>query len=137
MGFTPSEVPHHRELDFEPGHGGACRAGLAFARQALTDWQLTAQAGDALLVAAELLANAVKHAGGPTRMSVDHTDGLLRIAVTDPSPAPPHRRRHRPESIGGHGLFLVDHLATQWGTLPNGIGKTVWADLALPPQADP
>ncbi|MEW1635349.1 ATP-binding protein [Streptomyces sp. NPDC093801] len=134
MGSTPSGVPHHRELAFEPGDGGACRAGLACIRQALTDWQLTAVAGDTLLVASELLSNAVKHAGGPVQMSVDHTAGLLRIAVTDHSPVPPRQGRHRPESIGGHGIFLVDHLAHRWGTLPHGTGKTVWADLPLPPR---
>ncbi|MFB7447091.1 ATP-binding protein [Streptomyces sp. NPDC056194] len=137
MGFAPSGLSHHRELDFQPGDTWACRQGLTCVRQALADWDLTGAteaAGDVALVAAELLSNAAKHAGGPLHLAVDHTGDLLRIAVTDSDPAPPRRDMHRPEGIGGHGVFLVEHLARQWGTRPDGSGKTVWADLALPPS---
>ncbi|MFB8396158.1 ATP-binding protein [Streptomyces yangpuensis] len=105
-------------------------------RQALADWKLTAaDRGDAVLVAAELLTNAHRHAGGPRRLSVDHSGSVLRIAVTDGSPTPPRLGEHRAERIGGHGVFIVDCLAQCWGTRPEGEGKTVWADLALSPQS--
>ncbi|GGQ07143.1 MULTISPECIES: ATP-binding protein [Streptomyces] len=132
MGSPPSAA-HHRELALgETADLEACSRGIAWVRQALTDWGLLAQGQDALLIAAELLSNAVKHAGGIRRLTLTHRDGLLRVAVTDPSPEPPRLRAHRPDSIGGHGVFLVDRLAQRWGTRPNGRGKTVWATLALP-----
>ncbi|MFJ3202877.1 ATP-binding protein [Streptomyces sp. NPDC086989] len=124
---------HHRELDFDRGDAEACGAGIACVRQALADWDLAA-ADDATLVAAELLTNALKHAGGPRRLSLDHSGGVLRIAVTDRSPSPPRLGAHRADAIGGHGVFIVDQLALRWGTRPEGAGKTVWADLRMLPR---
>ncbi|WP_051807172.1 ATP-binding protein [Streptomyces sp. NRRL F-2664] len=133
MGPPPSAA-HHREIDLRTTAGtAACSAGLAWVRRTLSDWGLVGRGQDAVLVAAELLANAVEHADGIHRLTLAHHDRLLQIAVTDPSAAPPRLREHRPGSIGGHGLFLVDRLARQWGWRPNGRGKTVWADLDLGP----
>ncbi|MFJ7158766.1 ATP-binding protein [Streptomyces sp. NPDC101118] len=131
MGNPSSNAPHHRDLVFGPEADGAFRKGLACVRQALADWQLTAPHDDALLIAAELLSNAVKHAGGPTRLSIDHVAGHLRIAVTDPSPTPLHRAHRRPDEDGGRGIFLIDQLAAHWGTRPEEVGKTIWADLPV------
>ncbi|MFC9815213.1 ATP-binding protein [Streptomyces virginiae] len=136
MGPPQSVAPHHREIAFVRGDAQACGAGIACVRRALADWNLTAaDVGDAVLVAAELLANAWKHADGPERLSVDHSGSVLRIAVTDRSPALPRLRMHRADAIGGHGVFIVDRLALRWGTRPVGGGKTVWADLGMSPRA--
>jgi hypothetical protein len=32
----------------------------------------------------------------------------------------------------GRGIFLVEHVATQWGVEPTTAGKTVWAEFATP-----
>ncbi|MFF1443670.1 hypothetical protein [Streptomyces sp. NPDC058295] len=78
----------------------------------------------------------IKHAGGPTRASVDHVGGQLRVAATDPNSTPPSRIHHRPAKAGGHGIFLVDHLARRRGTrLPDVPGMTVRADCPFPPEA--
>ncbi|MFE3286234.1 ATP-binding protein, partial [Streptomyces sp. NPDC059233] len=106
--------------------------GIAWVRRTLDDWHLPAEGGDAVLVAAELLANAADHAGGILRLSLEHHGTLLQIAVTDPSPEPPHMGEHRPHAIRGHGLFIVDRLTLSWGSRREGAGKTVWADLPLP-----
>ncbi|WP_051807156.1 ATP-binding protein [Streptomyces sp. NRRL F-2664] len=130
MGPPPSTALHHRELAFEPGDPAACGAGIACVRQALADWRLAPDdIADAVLVAAELLTNAWKHAEGPEHLSVDHSGGVLRIAVTDRSPTRPRLGEHRAESIGGHGIFIIDSLALRWGTQPAGEGKAVWAEL--------
>ncbi|MFE2323813.1 ATP-binding protein [Streptomyces sp. NPDC059385] len=129
----PSAVAFpHRELEFGSEAVEACGAGIAWVRQTLDDWHLPAEGGDAVLIAAELLSNAAKHAGGILRLSLELHGSLLQIAVTDPSPDPPHLGEHRPNSIGGHGLFIVDRLTVNWGTWREGGGKTVWADLPLP-----
>ncbi|MCU7826001.1 ATP-binding protein [Kitasatospora sp. DSM 101779] len=111
--------------------------GLAFTRAAVADWHLTTAAGaaaaDAVLVAAELLANACQHAGRPLALHLQLTPGRLRVAVTDPDPTPPRRvEPHRPATPHGHGLVVVDRIAADWGCTPVGDGKTVWADLPLP-----
>ncbi|THA76162.1 ATP-binding protein [Streptomyces sp. A0592] len=130
----PLHAAHHRELALdETADLEACSRGIAWVRQALSDWNLLDRGQDAVLVAAELLSNAAKHAGGIRSLTLTHYEGLLQITVTDPSAEPPQLRRHRPDSIGSHGIFLVDRLAQHWGTRPNGPGKTVWATLPLPP----
>ncbi|MFE5724966.1 ATP-binding protein [Streptomyces erythrochromogenes] len=133
MGLLPSAA-HHRELALNAtADSEACSQGIAWTRQTLTDWDLLDQGLDALLIAAELLSNAAEHAGGIRTLTLTHQGGQLQIAVTDPSPDPPQLLPHRPDSIGGHGIFLIDRLAQHWGTQPNGCGKTVWATLPLPP----
>ncbi|MFD6113722.1 ATP-binding protein [Streptomyces yangpuensis] len=131
MGPAPATA-HHRELALGETADLDSR-GITWARQALTDWDLLDQGLDALLIAAELLSNAARHTGGIRSLTPSHDNGLLQIAVTDPSPEPPRLRPHRPESVGGHGIFLIDRLAQHWGSRPNGRGKTVWATLRLAP----
>jgi hypothetical protein len=40
-------------------------------------------------------------------------------------------------ATGGHGLFLVQELAAQWGYLRNTGGTTVWFHLAEASQPEP
>ncbi|MFF3620824.1 ATP-binding protein [Streptomyces sp. NPDC002467] len=134
MGTPPSPPPAlpHRELEFGSEAVGACGAGIAWVRRTLDDWHLPAtRSGDAVLVAAELLSNAAQHAGGILRLFLEHHGNVPRITVSDPSPEPPRPGEHRPEAIGGHGLFLVDRLTVDWGTRREDGGETVWADLPL------
>ncbi|MFJ9643710.1 ATP-binding protein [Streptomyces sp. NPDC004244] len=133
MGLPPSAV-RHREIAFENDCADTktCNTGIAWVRRTLTDWDLLGQGQDAVLIAAELLSNAAKHGGGILSLALDWHGHLLRIAVTDPSPDPPRLREHRPDATGGHGVFLVDVLAQQWGSESHGPGKTVWADVRLP-----
>jgi hypothetical protein len=114
--------------------------GIEFVRQALVEWHFGAaalggdeeRAEDAVLVAAELLANAQQHGGGPRSIDLTYQEGRLDIGVSDASCLPPHRALpHRANRIGGHGLHIVDHLSNAWRTVPDPIGKTVWATLRL------
>ncbi|MFF5446352.1 ATP-binding protein [Streptomyces sp. NPDC012888] len=136
MGPQPSAAIRHRELVLHPEDREACGAGISWVRQALADWYPSADGGDVVLVAAELLSNAARHGRGPVRVVLDHGEGALRVAVSDASPVRPRLREHRPDSIGGHGLFIIDQLAVRWGCRPEGAGKTVWADLPPPSPSD-
>lgn len=92
---------------------------------------------DAVLIADELFANAVRH--GSTSADDEVTLSLLlkkselRIAVADTVPGTPRRRLASNDDTRGRGLFLVDALAAKWGVEPQGDGKCTWAVLALPP----
>ncbi|MFJ1754095.1 ATP-binding protein [Kitasatospora sp. NPDC088134] len=120
----------HRRLDLRPG--GPTAPAMAFVRAALADWQVDAAlAADALLVAAELLANAIRHTPGAERLDLALEPGALRIAVTDASTDPPRPRPHRPDAPGGHGLFIVERLALTWGSDRAGHGKTVWVRVPI------
>jgi anti-sigma regulatory factor (Ser/Thr protein kinase) len=87
---------------------------------------------DAVLVASELVSNAVRHAGGVTGFRVSVGGGEVEISVSDGSDARPCERSPRPAlSEGGYGWGLVTKLArTEVVERAEG-GKTVRARLAL------
>jgi anti-sigma regulatory factor (Ser/Thr protein kinase) len=112
----------------------------------LRQWGLTSLTEDAVLIVAELAANAVSHtissAANPEPAGEHLGLRLLRrpneviCAVLDPSDAAPVLKRPGPVEEGGRGLQLVDALSDVWGWSPVvGRGKAVWAVLfcAEPP----
>ncbi|MFJ9775402.1 ATP-binding protein [Kitasatospora sp. NPDC101157] len=135
-------VPH---LTAVPAGGQRRRLALAgvprpvarartFTATALADWAWPdpARAGDIVLLAAELVSNAMLHADGAVELALHITTARLRIAVSDRSPALPELRRpHRPGLPGGHGLFIVQQTCDRWGAAPHRDGKTVWAECDL------
>ncbi|MEU6232400.1 ATP-binding protein [Kitasatospora sp. NPDC047058] len=122
-----------------PRGAATCRR---LARRQLIAWGLDSTADEpyhsALLIVAELAANAVTHgrvAGRRFELGLALTGPVLRIEVSDcrgdrlPAlPAVPCA-----DSQSGRGLVLIDALADRWGALPRHPGaKTVWAELDLP-----
>ena len=97
--------------------------------------------GDAELVATELVANSVRHAGlaatDVVRVRATEGDGILHLEVQDPGRAGKPQRREPDPLHGGIGLNLVDRLSLHWGIAGDG-DTMVWADLPLseaPPHA--
>ena len=123
----------------------------------------------AALLVAELASNAVLHGQVSgrdfrLRLTVDDTPAqphelltalptVLRIEVTDPRgerlPQPPKKAGPDTDPCdnpaatrreGGHGLLLVQSLATRWGVEPfPPSGKTVWCELdvsSCPPHGE-
>lgn len=85
----------------------------------------------AVLLATELLGNALRHAapgGRPLVVRLDmHWNGRgLTLAVSDPDPRVPAARTAAPDAESGRGLELLEALAARWGTRPTATGKTVW-----------
>jgi hypothetical protein len=86
------------------------------------------------LVASELVTNAVQHVGGEIDYRLRLDDETLRIEVADrASDRPPVVLNPLPNDEHGRGLRLVDAVSTTWGSTPDGVGKTVWAELDLNP----
>jgi serine/threonine-protein kinase RsbW len=93
--------------------------------------------GDAMLVASELVSNAVIHSGaGSTELLDVHVklgQGHLLISVRDPGRS---GRIAKPRSdddvVGGLGLRLVEQLSERWGSERTN-GQRVWAELTVPP----
>lgn len=83
---------------------------------------------DVVLVVSELVTNVILHTDGPPAVSVRLQDHVVRVEVADQGvdvPVAPVRRR---ASAGGHGLRIVESVASQWGVERGQTGgKTVWA----------
>ena len=138
--FPAPAAPHFTQL-LSATPRGARLARLLTAHQ-LAEWGRPTSCTaveSALLVVAELAANAVTHGrvrGRCFRLSLTlDTPHTLRVEVADPrgSHLPEPRGSAAPTAESGRGLLLVDALATRWGTAPYPpSGKTVWACLSLP-----
>lgn len=111
------------------------RAAPARVRRALAEiggvgWVL----GDAMLVASELVTNAVTHSGAGPRdlieVRVSRGAEGLTISVRDPGIS--GKRAEIPGradiAMGGLGLRVVEAIALRWGA-DRGDGYCVWAEL--------
>lgn len=107
-------------------------------REALTGRAPASRLDDALLVAVELVTNAMRHTGsGPFGMDLDvyestavlwvHDGGKDITAVRPREPAAPSTEL----AEGGRGLHLVDALVRRWFVWPTEGGKAVVAELDL------
>lgn len=96
--------------------------------------------GDAMLVASELVTNAVVHSMCSDRdlLRVDmyRNEAYLRISVVDPGASgKTARMAEDPGAWGGLGLLVVDELAARWGSEHREDGYEVWAELELPAES--
>jgi anti-sigma regulatory factor (Ser/Thr protein kinase) len=102
-----------------------------YARSALGYYDLGGNAGDVESVTAELVGNAVRHAGGfAVNLILMHAEGLLVVVVGDLSPDPPVKRPLDGDAVHGRGLHIVEALSARWGWLPQEPGKAVYAVFA-------
>jgi anti-sigma regulatory factor (Ser/Thr protein kinase) len=122
------------ELDL-PAAPTAPRLARAALRDALQEWQLEVVLDVAALLTSELVTNVVRHVGAPMTLRVSRAAAALRIEVDDRGPEPPAVQRVRPGSEQGRGVFLVDAMASDWGTERTAAGKTVWFELEIPSAA--
>lgn len=137
------EVSIARDPDSVPGQvtevdavcAGRCRR---IVHTALGHWGQTALADTAVLMASELVTNALRHAPGPDiGFRVFLRGGELVIEVRDGSPNRPVLRNASLDDETGRGLLLVNAMASAWGTSPD--GATTWCTLPLAkgPQMEP
>jgi hypothetical protein len=111
----------------------SAHAAREFVRVTCARWGVGSVVDDAVLVANELVSNAVVHTFSPPRLRVELRRGLLTVAVSDDAPGEAVVRDPRGGLEGVHGLLLVAQVATAWGCLPTSDGgKVVWATLRAP-----
>ncbi|MFE0529558.1 ATP-binding protein [Micromonospora parva] len=113
-----------------PAHAESPAAARQLVARQCQAWGTAAVADRAVVIASELISNAVQHAGTDMDITVAHVAGSLRISVRDrggetPSSTTPTLPRQMSE--GGRGLPIIAALTTDWGFFSFGDGKTVWA----------
>ena len=118
-------------------HARSAADARRFVEHALRSWRCDDALDTAQLLVSELVSNAIRHAGTPVRLTLRREPGGLRVEVRDGAPGAPRPRLADPDSEAGRGLFLVDHLAREWGVRPERRGKTVWFVLDRVSQAVP
>ncbi|UNO44101.1 ATP-binding protein [Streptomyces sp. MST-110588] len=86
-----------------------------------------------LLVTSELVTNSIRYGTEPgdfIAVTVEALPGSVRVEVHDPARRRPHFKPESQERQRGRGMYIVDHLATDWGVDERPFGKIVWAELA-------
>jgi anti-sigma regulatory factor (Ser/Thr protein kinase) len=83
-----------------------------------------------VLLASELVANAVKHAASElVSIRCAIAPQHVRVEVADEGPGfTPEPTAPDPGTIGGWGLHLVDELSSRWGVV-DGPGARVWFEI--------
>ncbi len=97
---------------------------------ALDEWPDPA---DVVLIASELVTNAVQHGSQPITLSLRLAPGLVRVSVMNAHGESAKRPRivaagaNEPD---GRGLAIVAALSTDWAWEPDGDNVIVWAEIA-------
>jgi hypothetical protein len=65
------------------------------------------------------------------RLFASPGQGRLRVETFDSGPGEPTMRRTGSTESHGRGLLLVDGYSLDWGSMPEPVGKTVWAEFAV------
>ncbi|MER6623509.1 MULTISPECIES: ATP-binding protein [unclassified Streptomyces] len=121
------------DLPATPASVRAARGGV---RDLLTARGVADEVRDnAVIVASELLTNALVHAAGERIVCRLHVlADRIRVEVEDQARGPelPMLRRPGPDDRNGRGLLLVDALSSDWAVTraPGRAGRVVWAELA-------
>jgi anti-sigma regulatory factor (Ser/Thr protein kinase) len=103
------------------------REGRRFVARTLRDWQVEeSRIEPVLLVANELVANAIVHARSAPVLSLEVSGDDLLVRVSDDSRVAPVPQTPSVDGSGGRGLILVEALSDRWGIDTAGRGKSVW-----------
>ena len=84
-----------------------------------------------LLLASELVTNAVLHGAPPVHLSARLDGAGVHLAVSDAGPHHPVVRAHDPAALSGRGVQLLRDLSEAWGVDVHADGKTVWCRVPL------
>jgi anti-sigma regulatory factor (Ser/Thr protein kinase) len=123
-----------------PGRPEQVSLARAFVVQTLDSKQVNADADAATLLTSEIVTNAIQHTrsgtdgGTVTIVVIGVARGVLVEIIDDGSAGAPLVKGDL-YAAEGHGLFLVQHLATEWGYLKDPAGTTVW--FHLPTASEP
>ncbi|RDS64363.1 SpoIIE family protein phosphatase [Streptomyces sp. M7] len=110
----------------------------AFVHEQLGSWGLEDMADVVELAASEIVTNALIHAGSDVDLRLRIFEDHLRLEVRDSDTNPPIpsalslTEEEAPEAEHGRGMLIVESLADEWTSYPNGQGKTVALKLVIP-----
>ena len=132
----PTELYQRRvRLTRKPAAAAEARAQV---RVAIRDWKIPVDPDIAILLASDLITNAIMHGAGATiTVAIRCSRGHLRIDVYDQSRSRPPGMDLPAGTDTGRGLVLVAALSTEWGSFRTPAGKAMYFTLAFPPDRFP
>ncbi len=114
----------------------AAKAARDFTMSTLLEWQLDGLVHEAVLIASELVTNAIRHGRCGTDDGVElawrRQAARVICMVNDRSPLPPVLGSAAQDAESGRGLQVVQALAAAWGWMMlTATSKAVWAALTI------
>ena len=85
----------------------------------------------AVLLANELVSNAVLHARTVMELRLFTADDLVRVEVHDGNTRRPTTAAAPIDATSGRGLLLVQAIADRWGVEGTRDGKVIWFELPI------
>jgi anti-sigma regulatory factor (Ser/Thr protein kinase) len=118
-----------------PAEAATAREARDHVRAALAAWEVPVDADIAVLLASDLVTNAILHqADGTLTLVITSSPGQLRVDVYGTACHLPPQGPLPAEVETGPCLALVKSLADQWGWYPTPVGRAVYFTLAFPPE---
>jgi anti-sigma regulatory factor (Ser/Thr protein kinase) len=118
-----------------PAEPATAREARDHVRAVLAAWDVPVDADIAVLLASDLVTNAIRHqADGTITLVIASSPGQLRVDVYGTARHLPPRGPLPAEVETGPGLALIKSLADQWGWYPTPVGRAVYFTLAFPPE---
>jgi len=104
-------------------------------RAAICAWDVPVDPSVAVLLASELVTNAIRYETGETvTLAIDCSQGQLRVDVHDSACDIPVVLETPGDAETGRGLMLVATLSDEWGFYRTPAGKAVYFTLAFQPD---
>ena len=134
MALARPTVQHKRRISLTAAPAAAAAA-RSQVRAAINAWGVPVDESVAVLLASELVTNAIRHEEGETvTLVITSACGQLRVEVHDTSHSVPIPVDGPADAETGRGLMLVASLSKEWGFFRTPTGKAVY--FMLTDQAD-
>ena len=129
----PTELHRrHVRLTREPAAAAEARGHV---RAVIRAWKVPVDPDIAVLLASDLVTNAITHGNGETlTLVIRYSRNHLRIDVYDTSRSLPMAEGGPADTETGRGLVLVATLSTDWGSFHTPAGKAAYFTLAFQPE---
>jgi hypothetical protein len=122
--------PRRRAVQLLAPSPQASALARVFITRVCAEWAVPEHTEDALLIATELVENAIRHTTSAPRLRLELRHGILTVSVADDDPHPAVLRERISPAEPGLGLMLIAQVARLWGCSRSWAGgKVVWAVL--------
>jgi anti-sigma regulatory factor (Ser/Thr protein kinase) len=112
-----------------PDAPGSAKVARTFVREALDQWQCDGAVDAAVLIASELVTNAVLHARTAMSVTLALSADRLKVAVRDHNEKVPVIPPYDIAESTGRGLAMLASIASAWGVEREADGKSVWFEI--------